>query len=94
MTSTIRALGLLALLFSTLPARADTPLDALCGTTLTEDLVLTDDIDCTGYTGVALTIGADDITIDVADDEMTIDFADILGDRKRVRMRKIQVTRT
>jgi hypothetical protein len=50
----------------TLSARADTPLDALCGATITEDLVLTDDIDCTGYTGVALTIGANDVTIDGA----------------------------
>ena len=41
-----------------------------------------------------LALDADDITIDVADDEMTIDFADVLGDRKRVRMRKVQVRRT
>jgi len=66
MSPIIRTLGLLALVINALPARADTPLDALCGTTLTEDLVLTDDIDCTGYTGVALTIGADDVTIDGA----------------------------
>lgn len=36
----------------------------LCGTTLTTDLVLTEDLDCTGYTGVALTVGADGLTID------------------------------
>ncbi|TNF32525.1 MAG: hypothetical protein EP329_10010 [Deltaproteobacteria bacterium] len=38
--------------------------DALCGATLTESLTLTADIDCTGYTGTALTIGADGVVID------------------------------
>ena len=37
--------------------------DALCGTTIVEDLVLTEDLDCTGYTGVAITIGAPNVTI-------------------------------
>jgi len=40
--------------------------DAICGTTLTESLTLTEDVDCTGYSGVALTLAAPDITLDGA----------------------------
>jgi len=38
--------------------------DALCGATLTESYTLTADVDCTGYTGTAITIGADGVTLD------------------------------
>lgn len=40
-----------------------------------------------------LALDEHDITIDVGDDEITIDVADALGGTKRVRMRKVQVTR-
>ena len=38
--------------------------DALCGTTISASIALTEDVDCTGYTGVAITIGAANVTID------------------------------
>jgi len=44
-------------------SRAQPVLDTVCGTTITADLVLDRDIDCTGYVGNAITIGADNVTI-------------------------------
>jgi flagellar motility protein MotE (MotC chaperone) len=41
-----------------------------------------------------LTLDEGDITVDVSDDETTIDYVDAVGDAKRVRMRKVTVTRT
>ena len=35
-----------------------------CGATITANLILTADLDCTGHTGTALTVGADGVTID------------------------------
>lgn len=47
-------------------AMAQPAQDALCGSTLTESLVLEADVDCTRFTGVAITIGADDVVLDGA----------------------------
>jgi hypothetical protein len=60
--ASVLSLGLVAMSVST--ARAS--LDPLCGTTLTSNLTLTADVDCTGFTGNALTVGAPNITIDGA----------------------------
>jgi hypothetical protein len=38
--------------------------DPLCGTTITSNLTLTADVDCSGTTGTVLTVGADNLTID------------------------------
>jgi len=46
------------------PASAQPALDALCGATLTESLVFEADVDCTRFEGVALTVAADDVTIE------------------------------
>ena len=46
------------------PVAAYAANDALCGTTITADLALTQDVDCTGYTGYALTIGASGVTLE------------------------------
>ncbi len=40
--------------------------DPLCGTTITSDLTLTHDVDCLSYPGPAITIGADNVTLDGA----------------------------
>ncbi len=75
-------------------SHADQPLDALCGTTITANLTLTSDIDCTGYTGVALTVGADDITIDGAGFRLLApdsSRAIAIVNRSRVTVRNIEV---
>ncbi|MFT7580423.1 MAG: hypothetical protein ACI9MR_002094, partial [Myxococcota bacterium] len=46
------------------PHHARAATDDWCGTTLTGDLTLVEDLDCTGEEGVALTIGAHGVTID------------------------------
>ena len=38
--------------------------DPACGSTITASTVLTGDLDCTGFTGTAITIGADGVTLD------------------------------
>ncbi len=38
--------------------------DPLCGTTITDDLTLNADLDCTGVAGSALTVGADGVTVE------------------------------
>ncbi len=40
--------------------------DPLCGTTITSDLTLTHDVDCVSHPGPAITIGADNVTLDGA----------------------------
>jgi len=47
-------------------ATAQPAQDALCGSTLVESVVLEADVDCTRFTGVAITIGADDVVLDGA----------------------------
>lgn len=54
----------LVLTLGTLARPARAALDSLCGTTLTADLTLDHDVDCTGYTGNALIIGASNVTVD------------------------------
>ncbi len=65
--STLLTIGsaLSALCITGDPAHA--AVDPLCGTTITSNLTLTTDVDCTGYTGAsAITIGANNVTIDGA----------------------------
>ena len=59
LASALALVGLLALASS--PARA--ALDDLCGTTISASVVLDHDVDCTGYTGTALTIDTDGVVI-------------------------------
>jgi hypothetical protein len=52
---------LLAALLASSPARAAVP---SCGDVLTSSVTLTSDVDCTGHTGAALTIGDTGVTLD------------------------------
>jgi len=45
---------------------AHAALDPLCGTTITTNTTLTGDVDCIGFTGNAITIGANNVTFDGA----------------------------
>lgn len=67
------------------PPRTSAALDDIVGLYPVEEGVA----EILGY----LALDDDDITIEVGDDEMTIEVADASGHQKRVRMRKVQVTR-
>lgn len=52
---------MLVLLASSLSARSQLS----CGTTITSNVTLTSDMDCSGYGGTAITIGASNVTLDL-----------------------------
>ena|GEM_PF-1233178 len=91
----IGLVGAFAVLHSATAHAQATTTSELCGTTLTSNLVLDDDIDCTGFTGPALIIGADDVTIDGAGYRLLAPDASraisITGTFKRATVKNIEL---